>query len=117
MNLADSERPGDVYSAILRLVVKEIENETNEDYKEVAESLKGHVTRKVIKQTVMTSVYGVTFIGARAQIQRKLKDAKIYSTNGELYRASQYVARLTIKCIGDLFRDANNIKEWFAKCA
>ena len=65
----------------------------------------------------MTSVYGVTFIGARAQIQRKLKDAKIYTTNGELYRASQYLARITIKCIGDLFRDANNIKEWFAKCA
>lgn len=32
---------------------------------EVAESLKENVSRKVIKQTVMTSVYGVTFIGAR----------------------------------------------------
>ena len=27
------------------------------------------------------------------------------------------MARITIKCIGDLFRDANNIKEWFAKSA
>ena len=27
------------------------------------------------------------------------------------------MAKITIKCIGDLFRDANNIKEWFAKCA
>lgn len=34
----------------------------------IAESLKGKIERKVIKQTVMTSVYGVTFIGARAQI-------------------------------------------------
>lgn len=41
----------------------------------------------------------------------------MYETNGELYRAAQYLARITIKCIGDLFRDANNIKEWFAKCA
>jgi len=24
---------------------------------------------------------------------------------------------MTIKCIGDLFSDANQIKEWFAKCA
>lgn len=24
---------------------------------------------------------------------------------------------MTIKCIGDLFRDANQIKDWFAKCA
>jgi DNA-directed RNA polymerase len=65
----------------------------------------------------MTSVYGVTFIGARAQIQRQLKDKRLYETNGDLYKASHYLAKITIKCIGDLFRDANNIKEWFAKCA
>ena len=65
LNLADSERPGDVYSAILKLVLQDIENESNQELIEVAESLRGNVTRKVIKQTVMTSVYGVTFIGAR----------------------------------------------------
>jgi DNA-directed RNA polymerase len=27
-----------------------------------------HVDRKLVKQTVMTSVYGVTFIGARQQV-------------------------------------------------
>ena len=70
VNLADSERPGDVYTAILRLVLQEIEGERRPEYADIAGSLKGHVTRKVIKQTVMTSVYGVTFIGARAQIQR-----------------------------------------------
>lgn len=52
----------------------------------------------------MTSVYGVTFIGARAQIQRQLKDKKLYDTNGQLYAASKYLAKLTIKCIGDLFK-------------
>lgn len=66
----------------------------------------------------MTSVYGVTFIGARQQIQKQLKNRKdVFKTNGDLFRASQFLARLTIKCIGDLFSDANNIKEWFAKCA
>ena len=63
--MADSERPGDVYTAILKLVIAEIENERDSQLLEVAEGLKGNVTRKVIKQTVMTSVYGVTFIGAR----------------------------------------------------
>jgi DNA-directed RNA polymerase len=47
------------------LVIAEIENERDSQLLEVAEGLKGNVTRKVIKQTVMTSVYGVTFIGAR----------------------------------------------------
>ena len=66
VNLAASDRPGDVYTAILKLVIKDIENETSEEYVEIAESIKGKVDRKTIKQTVMTQVYGVTFIGARA---------------------------------------------------
>lgn len=65
----------------------------------------------------MTSVYGVTYIGAKAQIQRQLKDKKIYESNGQLFNASKYLAKITIKCIGDMFRDVNNIKDWFAKCA
>lgn len=65
----------------------------------------------------MTSVYGVTFIGARQQIQRQLKDRKLFETNAEQYRAAGYLAKITIKCIGDLFKDANEIKNWFAKCA
>lgn len=40
---------------------------------EIAEVLKGFVARKVIKQTVMTTVYGVTRFGARLQIARQLK--------------------------------------------
>jgi DNA-directed RNA polymerase len=47
--LADSERPGDVYTAILKLVIAQIEKESDADLIEVAESLKGKVTRKVIK--------------------------------------------------------------------
>lgn len=34
-----------------------------------------------------------------------------------MYHAANYLAKLTIKCIGDLFSDANQIKDWFAKCA
>lgn len=49
----------------MKLVIAQIENERDPVLLEVAEGLKGNVTRKVIKQTVMTSVYGVTFIGAR----------------------------------------------------
>jgi DNA-directed RNA polymerase len=106
-----------VYTAILKLVLAEIEKEGDVNMIPIIHGLRGNVTRKVIKQTVMTSVYGVTFIGARKQIQRQLKDKKLFETNGDLYKAAQYLAKITIKCIGDLFRDANNIKEWFAKCA
>ena len=117
VNLAESEKPGDVYTAILKLVQKELEKESDPGLIPIADSLKGKVTRKVIKQTVMTSVYGVTFIGARAQIQKQLKERKIFESNTELYNASNYLAKTTLQCIGDLFADANKIKEWFAKCA
>jgi len=70
VNLADAERPGDVYTTILKLVIKEMEADETEEGSKIAQSLHNKITRKVIKQTVMTSVYGVTFIGARKQIQR-----------------------------------------------
>ena len=49
VNLADSERPGDVYTAILKLVIADIEDEKDEELLEIAEGLKGNVSRKVIK--------------------------------------------------------------------
>lgn len=49
VNLAKSDRPGDVYTAILKLVIKDIDNEKDPQYVEVAESLKGKVSRKVVK--------------------------------------------------------------------
>ena len=49
MNLAESERPGDVYTAILKLVIKDVENEQDPKLTEIAETLKGNITRKVIK--------------------------------------------------------------------
>lgn len=45
----------------------------------IAQILEGHIHRKVIKQTVMTTVYGVTRFGARLQIARQLKGKyKVY---------------------------------------
>lgn len=49
MNLADAERPGDVYTAILKLVLNDMENERDPELIEIAESLKGKVQRKTIK--------------------------------------------------------------------
>ena len=74
------------------------------------------VTRRVIKQSVMTSVYGVTLIGARDQISKQLKDFKIFDPQ-TLFSVSMYLAKKTIESIGDLFAEANKIKQWLTKCA
>lgn len=55
--------------------------------------LQGHINRKLVKQTVMTSVYGVTYIGARQQIQNRLLE-RGWSHNEQLYRCANYAARV-----------------------
>lgn len=40
----------------------------------VAQVLEGFISRKVVKQTVMTVVYGVTRYGGRLQIQKRLEE-------------------------------------------
>ena len=64
----------------------------------------------------MTSVYGVTFIGARQQIGRQLKDQN-FLTEQQAYEASLYIAKLTLDAISNLFTGAHSIKKWFRKCA
>lgn len=46
-----------------------------EDYLDALRVLR-HIDRKLVKQTVMTSVYGVTFMGARDQILNRFKERK-----------------------------------------
>jgi DNA-directed RNA polymerase, mitochondrial len=73
VNLEPADRPQDVYSGVADLVAADIERQA-QDGNELATALRGKITRKIVKQTVMTNVYGVTFIGAKAQIYRALKD-------------------------------------------
>jgi len=40
---------------------------------EIAIKLEGRISRRIVKQTVMTVVYGVTRFGARLQIAKQLK--------------------------------------------
>lgn len=95
-----------------------MKNETDEFNKKIADILleANVVNRKTIKQTVMTSVYGVTFVGAREQIKKQLADKKVFDYD-TLYKCSIYLAKTTIKSIGDLFKEADLIKAWLHKCA
>ena len=63
----------------------------------------------------MTSVYGVTLIGARDQIEKQLAESNIEKEF--LGKVSLYLAKITIESIGDLFKEANEIKNWLSKCA
>ncbi len=51
VNLAVTDRPSDVYSYVANMVEKQIEADVAKG-REVAQMLKGKVSRKVVKQTV-----------------------------------------------------------------
>ncbi|KAI7737629.1 hypothetical protein M8C21_017063, partial [Ambrosia artemisiifolia] len=53
------------------------------------------VDRKLVKLTVMTSVHGVTYIGARDQIKRLLKELCAIEDEAVLFAASCYAAKVT----------------------
>lgn len=43
----------------------------------------------------MTSVYGVTYVGARDQIKRRLKERGTIADDGEMFAASCYAAKVS----------------------
>lgn len=114
VNLVPSSRPQDVYSRVL----EQLEASRSADVAKgdkVAKSLDGIVKRKVIKQTVMTVVYGVTHYGAREQIARQLR-AKRFS-DVDVSKASSYLTRKTFESIGSLFMKSMSIQAWLNRCA
>lgn len=53
----------------------------------VAQVLEGFISRKVVKQTVMTVVYGVTRYGGRLQIERRLRELSDFPQVHSIRRA------------------------------
>lgn len=70
-----------------------------------------------MKQTVMTSVYGVTFAGAREQVKRRLEEKGLITDDKMLFSAACYAARVTLSALGEIFQDARQIMNWLGDCA
>jgi DNA-directed RNA polymerase len=92
VNLGVTDRPSDVYTFVANMVQDKIALDAAKDHK-FAKMLDGKITRKVVKQTVMTTVYGVTFVGARDQIEKQLKDRKDIPEE-ECWSAAAYLAKM-----------------------
>ncbi|ETS83190.1 hypothetical protein PFICI_05066 [Pestalotiopsis fici W106-1] len=119
VNLMPGDRPADVYSAVADLVKESIKEDVKKD-NQLGKIMDGKITRKVVKQTVMTNVYGVTFIGARAQVHKQIEAAhpNIEAETGmpSMLLAS-YVASKIFKALSTMFSGAHDIQYWLAECA
>eukprot|EP00127_Corallochytrium_limacisporum_P000025 Clim_evm4s2 gene=Clim_evmTU4s2 len=117
VNLLPHDRPQDVYTEVADIVRRKV-REDAEQGNDVAQLVADKIVRKVVKQTVMTSVYGVTFIGAREQISRQLREIYGFDMRNEMHRAAgMYLARLTFDSMRELFTSARAIQEWLADSA
>ncbi|KAG2403942.1 DNA-directed RNA polymerase [Vigna angularis] len=122
VNLVAGEKPADVYSGIAARVSNIMHKDAQKDpaiFPDAlhARTLVNEVDRKLVKQTVMTSVYGVTYIGAREQIKRRLKERNAIPDDTELFGASCYAAKVTLTALEEMFQGARGIMNWLGDCA
>lgn len=114
VNLVPSDTPKDVYAFVAALTKERLQKEKAEG-NEYAEKLLNVINRKVVKQTVMTNVYGVTYIGATAQIRKQLTD--YFPDKEECFHLSVYLTAHVFGAIRSLFSGAHLIQDWLSECA
>lgn len=126
----------DVYTSVLNLVIKNIENELKFDDKRLAKLSLLILQRKIVKQTVMTSVYGVTQYGAKLQVHERIKDiienaeiqqqfegqpttslniAELNQLKQHKLELSSYISLHVLKSISSLFSGAKLIENWLTE--
>jgi DNA-directed RNA polymerase len=116
VNLEPSDRPSDVYTGVCEFVKKAIAQDAASGH-ELALLLDGRITRKIVKQTVMTNVYGVTFLGATRQVKRQLIDYLPELNVQQRNQCSTYIAKQIFGALGSMFNGAHEIQYWLGDCA
>ena len=119
VNLEPGDRPSDIYTAVAEMVKSEIANEAAQG-SGMAQQLNGKVTRKVVKQTVMTNVYGVTFTGAKNQVLKQLDELMLNlpkTFDLDRIAAASYIAKKIFKSLSTMFNGAHDIQYWLTDCA
>ncbi|CCD26083.2 DNA-directed RNA polymerase NDAI_0G03060 [Naumovozyma dairenensis CBS 421] len=114
VNLIPNERPQDVYRHVANLVKKRLEKAVLAGDKK-AELLVDKITRKVVKQPVMTNVYGVTYVGATFQIEKQLSE--YFPDRKQCFDLSKYLTFHVFATIRELFHSAHLIQDWLGECA
>ncbi|NXA07428.1 RPOM protein, partial [Sapayoa aenigma] len=115
VNLMPCSVPQDVYSAVAQQV-EEFRKKDAEQGLKIAQVLQDFISRKVVKQTVMTVVYGVTRYGGRLQIEKRLKEIDNFPEE-YLWEASHYLVRQVFNSIKEMFSATRDIQNWLTESA
>lgn len=115
VNLMPCDLPQDVYSGVAQQV-EELRARDAEKGLKIAQVLEGFISRKVVKQTVMTVVYGVTRYGGRLQIEKRLKEIDEFPKD-YVWEASHYLVRLVFSGLKEMFTGTREIQDWLTESA
>ncbi|XP_023265435.1 DNA-directed RNA polymerase, mitochondrial [Seriola lalandi dorsalis] len=115
VNLVPCDVPQDVYSGVAQQV-EEFRARDAENGLKIAKVLEGFISRKVVKQTVMTVVYGVTRYGGRLQIEKRLKEIDEFPKE-HVWDASHYLVRLVFSGLKEMFTGTREIQDWLTESA
>ena len=116
VNLEPSDRPSDVYTGVSDHVKEAVAQDAAKGDR-LAQLLDGKITRKIVKQTVMTNVYGVTFMGAMRQVRKQLVDHYPEFTADQKKEGALYIARKIFLALSTMFNGASEIQHWLGDCA
>nr|XP_021561225.1 DNA-directed RNA polymerase, mitochondrial [Neomonachus schauinslandi] len=115
VNLLPSDLPQDVYSGVAAQV-EVFRRQDAERGVRVAQVLEGFISRKVVKQTVMTVVYGVTRYGGRLQIEKRLRELSNFPQEF-VWEASHYLVRQVFNSLQEMFSGTRAIQHWLTESA
>jgi len=117
VNLTPSDKPRDTYSDFASFVDKLRMKDAAKGHV-LARKLEGMITRKVVKQTVMTQVYGVTHYGAKLQIYKQLKALKPEHIDPHMLpQCATYIAGLLSNTMSSMFQSSTDIQSWLTLSA
>uniref|UniRef100_A0A8C9TYU4 DNA-directed RNA polymerase n=1 Tax=Scleropages formosus TaxID=113540 RepID=A0A8C9TYU4_SCLFO len=115
VNLMPCDEPQDVYSVVAQQV-EEFRACDAEKGEKIAQVLQGFINRKVVKQTVMTVVYGVTRYGGRLQIEKRLKETEEFPME-YVWEASHYLVNQVFNSLKEMFTGTREIQDWLTESA
>lgn len=122
VNLIPAERPADIYASVAERIAPKVAEDARLGVAE-ARLILEHLSRDLVKQPVMTTVYGVKIVGARNQIMKKALALDVgteldeRARNEAIYRAAMYLSRIVLDGVAEACPAAKAIMDWLVIAA
>ncbi len=115
VNLVPADSPADGYAAVAGRVAALVGRDADKGHK-IARRLEGWIDRNIVKQTVMTTSYGVTNHGAMDQLYGHLKSAG-FADDDNLFAVCSYLAGHCLAGTRQTFTAAGRAMAWLEDTA